>query len=508
MKITLLEHPRIESEAHYNDVANAPLHACLMSGYIASVLQQHGCEVVIHDAYLSGESFDQTFKKLTETDTGLLGVHAVYFWEHTGELFTLLGRIKTARPELPIILYGIFPTFACRKLLQNYPFIDGIIIGEPELTFLEIIRMMEAGKAPVSESVAGFACRINNSITINKPRALIDPLDGLPFPLRHRESLETIGGSILGSRGCYGNCTFCCINPFYGPKPCWRGRTPDNIAAEIEALLPALDKKYVYFLDPNFFGKGRGGKLRALEIAGRLKEYSLRFGLESRCNDIDARTLAKLVDAGLQDVFLGIESGSPASLARMKKGVALDKTRAAVRLLREYNVSVTPGFIMFEADATLTDIRDNFAFLKSQGLLNKLSHTANVLYHREIALSGMKNFMRFEKQGRLLQKDSLGYEGIYRFSDPAVGFLADVMSLVCRRLLKIMEHNQASICWKNGDNRVTEKINEYLIKSFEYAMGRLLLHELPLDEETKQGLQEKAINYIEGLIVEERVCQA
>jgi len=508
LKVVLLEHPRLESEAHYNDVANAPLHACLMSGYIAALLQQHGCEVAIHDAYLSGDSFEQTFHKLSVTDAVLLGVHAVYFWEHTSELFSLLGRLKTARPEMYLILYGVFPTFACGELLQRYSFIDGIITGEPEQTFLEITRLVEAGKGIAARPVEGFACRVDNSITLHKPRALLDPLDRLPFPVRHRESLEIIGGSLLGSRGCYGNCTFCCINPFYGPQPCWRGRTPGNIAAEIAALLPLLEKKYIYFLDANFFGKGRSGKQRALAIAGRIKEYSLRFGLESRCSDIDARTLKKLVDAGLQDVFLGIESGSPASLARMKKRIGIEKAKAALRLLREYDVAVTPGFIMFEADATLPDIRDNFEFLKNQGLLTKLSHTANVLYHREIAFSGMKNFMRLKNQKRLLGKDRLGYEGIYRFSDPAVGFLADVMSIVCRRVLKIMEHNQASICWRNGDNRVTDKINEYLVKSFEYALGRLLLHELPVDEETKQALQEKAINYIEGLIVEERVCQA
>ncbi len=470
MKIILLEHPRLDSQAHYNDVANAPLHACLMNGSIAGVLRQHDFEVAIHDAYLSGQSFEQVFRALSGMEFNLLGVHAVYFWEHTQELFTLLARLKAERPASSIVLYGVFPTFAFRQICSRCAAVDGVIIGEPEQTFLEIARLLKAGASLASAPVAGLACRDGDTLLVSKPRPPQEPLDALPFPVRHRQSLRVIGGSVLGSRGCYGSCTFCCINPFYGAQPGWRGRSPANIGAEIEELLPQLEKKYIYFLDANFFGAGSAGRRRALEIAERLKPYSL--------------------------------------LARMGKGNAPDTTRTALRLLREHAVAVTPGFIMFEADATLRDIRDNFELLKNEGLLQRLSHTANVLYHREIALRGMPNFVRLEAQGRLLGTDSLGYEGVYRFSDPGVAFLADIMSCVCRKVLMTMEHTQAAICWKNGENRVTEKINAYLIKSFEYGLGMLQRHELRLDEDTKEGLQEKAMNYIEGLIVEERVCQA
>jgi hypothetical protein len=32
MKITVLEHPRLPSDAHFNDIANTPLWSCLMGG--------------------------------------------------------------------------------------------------------------------------------------------------------------------------------------------------------------------------------------------------------------------------------------------------------------------------------------------------------------------------------------------------------------------------------------------------------------------------------------------
>ena len=77
-----------------------------------------------------------------------------------------------------------------------------------------------------------------------------------------------------------------------------------------------------------------------------------------------------MAQAGLRQVFLGIESASKASLARMKKGVRLDAQAEAVRMLQARGVEINLGFIMFEPDAALADVRANFDFLKANGLLD------------------------------------------------------------------------------------------------------------------------------------------
>ena len=148
-KTILLEHPRIISSAHYNDVANAPLSACLISGYIAAVLKKNNFNVEIYDSYLSGESFDDCFSRLDEMECSLLGIHAVYFWEHTSELFSRLERFKENRRQTPVILYGFFPTFAYREILEQNPFVDAVVIGEPEETFLEISLQWVISRFPV-----------------------------------------------------------------------------------------------------------------------------------------------------------------------------------------------------------------------------------------------------------------------------------------------------------------------------------------------------------------------
>lgn len=506
--VVLLEHPRIESSEHYNDVANAPLSACLMSGYIAAVLKQIDVQVELYDAFLGGETFDQCYRRLAALNFNVLGVHAVYFWENTPELFTFLKMVRTARPDIYIVLYGFFPTFAYKEILSHYHFIDSVIIGEPEETFLDVIDCFKKNVNPAASAVQGLACRDHETIRLEKTRPLLEPLDKLPFPLRHRESLLKVGGSVLGSRGCYGKCTFCCINPFYGRKPCWRGRSPDNIRDEIEMLLPILEKKYIYFLDANFFGKGKKGKERAFQIAERIKDFSIEFGLESRSNDIDIKTTVALAEAGLRDVFLGIESASAKSLQRMNKNLTVDKTIQAITILRSCGIETTPGFIMFESDATLQDVRDNFDFLKTQGFLSKLGITANVLYHREIILSSMVQYARLDDEGRIKKKDFFAYEGCYRFNDPGVAFIADSMSIICRKILKIMDNSHSPVCWRSGEGNVSRKVNEYLVRYFEYILRKLELKEVKLDADEMLKYTDEALSYIEGLIVEERICQA
>ena len=124
---------------------------------------------------------------------------------------------------MPVIVYGFYPTFAFESILRYHQSVDYVIMGEPEVTFLECYSMLKRGEK--IGSIDGLAFRNGEELIAGRRRKLIDSLDALPFPYRTNEHLDYIGGNILGSRGCYGNCTFCYINNFYGNGCVWRGRT-------------------------------------------------------------------------------------------------------------------------------------------------------------------------------------------------------------------------------------------------------------------------------------------
>ncbi len=505
--IILFEHPRIASPEHYNDVANAPLSACMMSGYCAALLREHGLSVHVHEAYLTGHDFDACLDDLSARPCRLLGVHAVYFWEHTHRLFAFLNRFKILRPDVPVVLYGFFPTFSGNEILEEYACVDAVIVGEPELTLLQLGESLRGNGRTRFEGSAGVVFRDGDRTVANKKRDAIRDLDSLPFPERSDTFMRHVGATVLGSRGCYGCCSFCCINPFYGMRSGWRGRSPEAVVREVAGLVPRLQRNYIYFLDANFFATGRAGLQRAVDIADRLRDFKLTFGIECRCNDVENTTFGTLAAAGLRDVFLGIESGSAAALGRMNKGVRRCAAGEALAVLRDKGIEPSLGFIMFDADSTLQDVRDNYDFLCEHHLLDRLANAADVLYHREIVLRGMPRYDELNSRGRLMFHDATGHEGCYRFPDPGVAMLASLMSTVCRRVLRAMENPGSQLNWRNGDTPLSQRMSEYLAGLFGSVLERLERNDIRSDSDTLSRLEAEAVQGVEGMIVEERVCQ-
>lgn len=512
MKVLLLEHPRGRSSTHFNDVTNTPLSSCLISGYVASLLQTNGVETEIFDSYLAHQSFSEMVAAVVEKECDILGIHLIYCWEHTPQVLSAIDEIKSRR-EIPVVIYGFFPTFAYGDILRSCSSVDYIIIGEPEMSFLQFCLQLQKGR-DVS-NVNGLVFRNGQGFLVNRRQKVIDNLDGLPFPIRTKQHLENIGGNILGSRGCYGNCTFCYINNYYGKKCRWRGRTGDNIYHEVQAILSNLSRRYLYFVDANFFGPGEKGQNRAVEIAEYLRnEKGLGFGLECRVNDVQEKSLSALTRAGLQDVFLGIESGSPHSLQRMRKGTTVEEGKKAIALLRNYGIEPYTGFIMFEPDSEMHDLRDNFNFLKTNNLLEKLTTTVDLLYHPQIVLMGTDTYKSLDKEDRMRLSSHSSYQGTYNYKDDRITFLSEVIFSICRYLLTIINESDSPLHWRRDvldthccSHEIADKLNQWLVEYFEELLTRLERGEMVCNDDSKCRQINDAVDLINGIIGENRVIR-
>ena len=140
MPIVLLEPPRPENPNRLEDVVNAPLSACLFTGYIASVLREHKITVEVVNAHLYDWSREQTITHLSNKSFQLICVHIVYSWERTQDIFDMLSALKTTNLTAHINLYGYYPTFAYKKILEDFPFINSVTAGEPEFTTLDLAK--------------------------------------------------------------------------------------------------------------------------------------------------------------------------------------------------------------------------------------------------------------------------------------------------------------------------------------------------------------------------------
>ncbi len=440
MNVVLLEHPRQPSWEHLNDVANAPLSASLLTPYAAAVLRRAGHRVEVVEGHLGGLSADACADAVVSARPDLVGVHLVYDWSDGRAVGDLLGRIAGATGGAPVVVYGFYPTFAWAELLPGLPGVAAAVLGEPEATLVELAAAVAARPGDLPEAllgVPGLAVAGPGGPRRTPPRPLIEDLDALPFPLRTPELLGLREVNVAGSRGCYGACTFCTINPFYGPGSRWRPRSPENVAAEIASVLEAHpDKRRFYFVDPNFFGPGRSGRERALALARLIRErFTIRFGLEGRVNDIDEEVVGALAEAGFDEILIGLESGSDETLRRLNKRTTVEQNRRALRVLRAHGIEPNVGFIMFEPGSSLEDLRVNLAFLEEEGLLARLGVTANVLYHQQILLAGTPAYRAARAAGELVPSPRNPYEGRVPYRHPEVAFLAETMAEVCRHVL-------------------------------------------------------------------------
>jgi len=480
MKILLLEHPRTISPERCNDIANTPLSSCLLTGYTAGMLESRGHQTKIVEGYLDRLDFGEIETTLETVKPGILGVHMVYQWQSDRPLFDFLERVKHLGLASYITVYGFYPTIACADILQACPAIDSVILGEPEITFAEVAAGFAGAEVAANFAglervqIPGLAVRDGGGGIRFQRRELVEDLDRLPSPVRTEAMYRIPEVNIQGSRGCYGSCTFCYINPFYGERSRWRGRSPENIAAEIEAIISRTGADRFYFTDPNFFGPGQMGQERARHLALLLKPLGIEFGLEGRVNDIHDETIGMLAEAGLRHILIGLESGRDESLRRMNKMTTVAQNEKALAVLRKHGIEPNIGFIMFEPDATLGDVRANFDFLKRNHLLHNLPVTANVLYHHQIVLKGTPSFKKLREAGWLDVEPGSPYEGKTPFANPEVAVLARLMRRVTNYLFWRMSGIwSGKVLEPEGAGGKYAGMNRMLVNLFEKALQTL-----------------------------------
>lgn len=471
MKILLIEHPRSINPDRCNDIANTPLSSCLLSGYAAASLRSRGHEVEIVEGFLDQLTYDGIAARARDFKPALIGVHIVYHWKRDEALYGFLARIKEEISPY-IAAYGYFPSIAPDLVLEECAAIGSVILGEPEDTFAELAEAVSAGKETIS--IKGTAARDTSGNIQRVRRELEKDLDSLPFPVRTEALYRISEVNILGSRGCYGKCTFCYINGFYGQGSLWRSRSPRNIIAEIDGILAERGKRDFYFTDPNFFGPGVRGQERALSLASLLKQRNIAFGIEGRVNDIHDRTIEAMAGAGLRNILIGLESGNDSALSRMNKMTTVQQNETALRVLRKHGIEPNVGFIMFEPYSSLQDIRANFEFLVRNELLGNLPVTANVLYHHQIVLKGTPAYRELAERGALVTPFPDAYEGTAEFSSAKVGALASIMRNITNFLFDCMSDIWSGRIIAAFDSRERYvRVNDLLVGVFDDTLRTL-----------------------------------
>ncbi|MER7141168.1 MULTISPECIES: B12-binding domain-containing radical SAM protein [Streptomyces] len=194
-------------------------------------------------------------------------------------------------------------------------------------------------------------------------------------PLRTAARTGHLEANIVGSRGCPYNCTFCGAAVSANPDLTIRVRSPENIIGELDQLHDEYGVTAFRFVDDLFLGAGRVIAEQMTAFARHRIGERYVWDATGRINVLDRlgdRDLDRLVQNGLREVALGIESGSDRVLRAMDKRIDAAMTeRVAQRLVRHgigvkgYFILGFPGETHDDIAATVRHIRNLWAIADS-----------------------------------------------------------------------------------------------------------------------------------------------
>jgi len=185
--------------------------------------------------------------------------------------------------------------------------------------------------------------------------------------------------SIITTLGCPYGCEFC-SKPIFGNEV--RRRGLDAVFAEI-AQIRGLGYDGLWIaddtltLDPAY--------LR--EFCRRIAGTGMRWSCLSRANGLAESSAPLMKEAGCRRVYLGLESGSQATLDLMMKQVTLEQGVRAEEVYRAAGIEVAAFFIVGYPGETVTAIEETFKLALSLPL-------AEISFNVPVPLPGSKLFER------------------------------------------------------------------------------------------------------------------
>ncbi|HUV12056.1 MAG TPA: radical SAM protein [Acidobacteriota bacterium] len=305
--------------------------------------------------------------------------------------------------------FGTHVTPMPSETMRDFPALDYVLRGEPELTLREVIetlegregerpdwiqRMLESTdstweQTPASESekivdrdlsrIKGLVWRRNGKVQINTDRPFFPDLNELPLPLYdllplNEYRMPLMKGPfcfVVTSRGCPAGCKFCIKHVSYQ----WSVRvlSPERVVEEIEILYDKGIRNIHMYAD--LFTVNREQVMGICDLILK-KGLKIKWTCNSRVDYVDEEMLKMMGRAGCWMISWGIESASEQILKRTRKGASPSKAKQALLWARKAGILNWGYFIIGLPGETVETIKQTIEFSKKLPLEIALFHIA------------------------------------------------------------------------------------------------------------------------------------
>ncbi len=397
MKISLVNPPYSLGDYFGGLSETGSMQQPLGLAYLSSYLKAHDESVQLIDAAALKYDLTRLLQDIRQFHPDVVGIST-----------TTPGYLRAAKLAekikeelgLPIIVGGPHVTSLTSDTLSK-PMFDYGVIGEGEVTALELLDTLERG-GDLSR-VKGIAYKKDGHVKVTERREYINDLDSLPFP--DRDSLPSLSayhpspssyrrlplGTMVTSRGCPHHCIFCDRSVFGN---LYRARSAANIVDEMRTLVERHHARELRFWDDTFNLLPK----RVYQICDEIKSQGVdvEWSCVARVSNMTGDLLKAMRKAGCWQVDYGVETGNPDILRGIHKGITMDMVRRTVRLSKEAGLRVRAFFMLGLPGETEKTMRETIDFAKSLDL-------DVAVFHITTPLPGTELYQGAKERGELAE---------------------------------------------------------------------------------------------------------
>lgn len=372
MRVTLV-HPAgfnfVPGQPDFSLLANRMAPVGILQ--LASWLEKHGHPTAVHDCLgpQAPATVEAHAESVLATAPELVGFSATT--SGFMNAIDMAAIVKARRPGVKIVFGNVHVSSIGAPILDHFPEIDWLVIGEGEGALLELAE----GRAP--KDIANLVWRDSDGKSVtNARRDRIRDLDDLPFPAWEKLAgfprgyhlplfahEQRLGASMITSRGCPYTCSFCDRTVF---ERLYKVNSAQYVYAHMKYLRDRFGIRHINFYDDLF----TANKRRVNELCELLIEAPLgmQFNCAIRAGHTSDEMLAKLKKAGALMVSMGIESADAEMMKRHKAGVTLDAVKKTVGQIHAAGLRAKGLFIFGMPGETPETIRATSDFILSLDL--------------------------------------------------------------------------------------------------------------------------------------------
>ncbi|HEX7486235.1 MAG TPA: radical SAM protein [Vicinamibacterales bacterium] len=349
---------------------------------------------------IDAKVFDGTFGTFEQLRTDLTAyapdIVCVYSMVSlTANTLRVAEMVRTSLPKALLVAGGPLPTVFPGRYTQHF---DAVFRGEADVSFPRFCRDYFAGGVVPSRMDAlplddyGGLFIPNHGLHVDNATVHHGEGELATFPLPDRSDFDhaayqqewrrktgTMATSIIVTLGCPYGCDFC-SKPIFGNVV--RRRDLDSVFAEIEEIR-RLGYDSLWIADDTF----TLDEAYLAEFCRRIVGLGMSWSCLTRANGISMDTARLMKKAGCRRVYLGLESGSQATLDLMMKQVTLEQGVRAEEVYRAAGIEVAAFFIVGYPGETVAAIEETFKLALSLPL-------AEISFNVPVPLPGSKLFER------------------------------------------------------------------------------------------------------------------